>query len=116
MSDAAHGKGWVALQPLRRIGAGIDIVLEEADTIAGIMRRADVLAYADAVFQEISSWLSTCQDSDFDQFPNVRQHLRPLPEPRIPTRRLPHVSPPAASGISRMLSEERPKNFRMIAL
>jgi hypothetical protein len=75
---------WADWRSLRRLGIGVGISLDEADEIARSIKRVDVLAYADAVHEEISAWLAERRDSDFDQVFDFRQRLAAFPEYQTP--------------------------------
>src|SRR3970040_265558 len=47
-SEVVHGERWAHWQPLRRLGIGVGISLDEADEISRSVTRPDVLEYADA--------------------------------------------------------------------
>jgi hypothetical protein len=82
--ELAHGAQWQQWQPLKRLGVGAGITLEQADEIAHTVQRADVLTYAAAVHQEITGWLNTIDDHDLDQIPDAAQHLAAYPEYQTP--------------------------------
>ena len=84
IAEVAHRERWADWRPLRRFGVGIGISLDEADEIARSVRRADVLEYADTVYQEVSTWLGTSSESDLDQLPDAQQRLSAFPEYQTP--------------------------------
>jgi hypothetical protein len=53
---------------------------EEADTLAHQVNKADVLAYADAVHQEILTWLATFDDQLLDEALDIARHYAVHPE------------------------------------
>jgi DinB family protein len=84
-AEVVHRDRWAHWGPLRPLGVGIGITLEEADQIAGTVRLPDVLAYADEVHQTISAWLREISEEDLDQVPDVRGHLAAFPEYQTPS-------------------------------
>lgn len=70
ISDARwHGRG-----SLQTPGIGAGFTPEEADETAAGVNPVDVLAYADAVHQNILDWLSTLSDDDLDTVPDMAAH------------------------------------------
>lgn len=82
--EIVHTPRWSHWHHLKRFGDGVGISLAEADEIARSVQMADVMEYADAVHQEISTWLQELNESDLDQLPNIPQHLSPYPEYQTP--------------------------------
>jgi hypothetical protein len=83
-AEVVHRGRWIDWQPLKRLGIGVGISLDEADEIARTVHRMDVLEYADAVHQEIIAWLGESDESDLDRIPDVRQRLATFPEYQTP--------------------------------
>ena len=83
-AEVAHSSRWTHWRSLKRVGTGIGISLDEADEIARSVKQAEVLDYADAVHQEISTWLEECGESELDRMPNPRQRLSDFPEYQTP--------------------------------
>jgi DinB superfamily len=79
-AEVAHADRWMQWQPLRRLGIGVGITLDEADEIARSVRRADVSDYADAVHQSVLAWLGEVRESDLEQVPAARGYLSAFPE------------------------------------
>ncbi len=75
MPELVHGERWVHWQQFESLGSGVGITCEEADEIAFGVQKVDVLAYADAVQQEILTWLLELSDNDLDQTPNAKENL-----------------------------------------
>jgi hypothetical protein len=84
MPEVAHGERWAHWQPLKHLGIGVGISLDEADGIARSVKRTDVFEYADAVHQEISAWLERIDESELDQVNDTQQRLSPFPEYQTP--------------------------------
>lgn len=84
MGEVAHTDRWAVWRPLRSLGAGIGVSLAEADHIAHSVKKVDVLAYADEVYQTIDAWLRTISDDDLDDLPDARQRLAAFPEYQTP--------------------------------
>ena len=82
--EVVHAERWTHWRQLKPHGNGVGISLAEADEIAHSVQRADVMAYADAVYQEITAWLKELDESDLDQLPNIPQHLAAYPEYQTP--------------------------------
>jgi DinB family protein len=78
---------WNGRGCLQTPGIGAGFTREEADEIAGGVAGADVLAYADAVHQTISGWLSTLRDDDLDAIPDMVAHQALYPEYQRPSFR-----------------------------
>ena len=74
-AEVCHQAAWTHWQTLRPAGIGVGITLTEADAVATHVQRDETLAYADAVHQEILTWLRQCQDEDLDRVPDVAAHL-----------------------------------------
>lgn len=70
---------WQRLGDPEAIGVGVGVSLEEADSIARSVTRADVCAYADAVHDEIMAWLDTLDDDSLDAVPDFERHHREHP-------------------------------------
>ncbi len=84
IAEVAHGDRWSHWQPLKRLGIGVGISLDEADEIARRVTRADALDYADAVHRVIFEWLGESSESDLDQILDTRQRLAAFPEYQTP--------------------------------
>ena len=84
LPEVVHSDRWTHWQQLKRLGNGVGISLDEADEIARSVQRAEVMEYADAVYQEISAWLKELNEGDLDQIPDISQHLSPYPEYQTP--------------------------------
>lgn len=82
--EVFHAPRWAHWQPLRRLSTGIGISLDEADALARHVGRAEVLAYADEVHQEIIAWLGALDEAGLDPVPAIEQHLAPYPEYQTP--------------------------------
>lgn len=70
---------WTGWSGLALAGVGIGIPLEQANEIARLVSRADVLAYADTVHSTIQSWLSRLSDGDLDTVPEMEAHIAAYP-------------------------------------
>ncbi len=68
---------WATLVPL---GIGVGMTPSEADALAAQVRKADVLAYADAVHHEILTWLAMLDDARLADSPDIAQHYATHPE------------------------------------
>jgi len=84
MAEVVHSDRWSHWRPLKQFGIGVGISLDEADTIARSVARADVLEYTDAVHQAILAWLGQSTESDLDQVPDSRARLSAYPEYQTP--------------------------------
>jgi hypothetical protein len=82
--EVFHSDRWAHWYHLRQFGIGVGIMLEESDEIALNVLKADVLAYANAVYNENSAWLKGLSEADLDQIPDSRLHLSPYPEYQTP--------------------------------
>ena len=82
--EVAHGARWEHWQTLKHLGIGVGISLEEADNIARSTKRTDVVEYADAVHQEISTWLEGIVEDELDQANDTHQRLSSFPEYQTP--------------------------------
>ena len=80
MPEVAHGERWAHWQPLKHLGIGVGISLDEADDIARTVKRTDAYEYADAVHQEISAWLEKIDEGELDQVNDTKQRLASYPE------------------------------------
>lgn len=69
---------------LRGISASMGLALSVADDIARQLQRAEVLAYSDTVFAEVTDWLQTLTEADLEQIPNAAAHLAPFEEYQTP--------------------------------
>lgn len=79
-AEIAHSGRWNDWLPLKRLGIGAGISLEEADQIAYSVNKTEVLKYADEVHQTISDWLGDCRETDLDQHFDFRQRIAAFPE------------------------------------
>lgn len=70
---------WSRLGDPEAVGIGVGMTLEEADSLARSVSRADVCAYADAVHNELLAWLATLSDDDLDAIPDIQAHHRDHP-------------------------------------
>lgn len=70
--------------PLRGTSASMGLSLSAADELAHQLQRADVLAYADTAFAEITDWLQTLTEADLDQVPDSAAHLLPFKDYQTP--------------------------------
>jgi hypothetical protein len=78
--EVVHGEGWSDWKPLKHLGYGVGVSLNEADEIASTVKVPDVLKYADEVHHEITTWLQRLDERDLDQMPEISKHLSPYPE------------------------------------
>ncbi len=78
--EVVHGERWSDWKSLRHLGYGVGVTLQEADEIARTIQIPDVLDYADAVDQEITTWLEHLDEKDLDQMPEISKHLSQYPE------------------------------------
>ena len=78
--EIVHGERWSHWQPLRHLGYGTGISLDEADEIARSIRIPEVLEYAGEVHLEITTWLQDLDESELDQIPDISKHLSQYPE------------------------------------
>jgi DinB superfamily len=79
-AEVFHQPAWAKWHAYRPQGIGVGITLAEADAVAGACSRAETTAYADAVHQEILTWLRQCTDDDLDTVPDALAHLASYPE------------------------------------
>jgi hypothetical protein len=70
---------WANCGALTAPGFGYTVTLEEADSIARGVTRADIGAYGDAVVQEVLTWLGTLNDNDLDMIPDGHSHIAAFP-------------------------------------
>jgi len=84
IAEVVRAERWAHWQPLKRLGIGVGISLDEADEIARRVQRTDVLDYADAVHQAVFAWLGDSRESDLDQIFDARQRLSAFPEYQTP--------------------------------
>src|SRR6185436_7436716 len=82
--EVAHGERWAHWQPLRPLGVGIGITLEQSDHIAHTVHLEDVLAYAEEVHQAFQQWLAEISEEDLDQKPDAATRLAAFPEYQTP--------------------------------
>lgn len=75
---------WTFRGALATPGIGVGMSREEADALAFQVRKADVLAYADAVYQEILAWLRSFDDALLDEPPDIARHYAGHPEYQTP--------------------------------
>jgi hypothetical protein len=66
--------------PLAVPGMGTGFTSHEADRVAVAVERDILLAYADAVHEDITGWLRTQGDSLLDEIPDAEAHDAPHPE------------------------------------
>jgi len=83
--EVFHGDRWNRWRRLKRYGTGVGITLAEADEIVNCIQRDEVVAYADAVHQEIAVWLRGLSDSDLEQRPDTHQNLAEYSEYQTPS-------------------------------
>ena len=83
-SEVFHSDRWAHWHQLRPLGVGIGITLEESDEIARSVHCADVMAYADEVYQTITSWLAQASEAQLDQITDARERLKTFPEYQTP--------------------------------
>ena len=83
--EVVHGDRWTHWRQLKQYGNGVGISLAEADDVAHSVQRAEVMEYANAVHQEILTWLKELNESDLDQLPDISQHLSAYPEYQTPS-------------------------------
>ena len=74
---------WVS-SPLAVPGMGTGFELEVAARAAAQFELADLLAYADAVHEDMLAWLRTADEEILDQIPDVGAHDAPHPEYQTP--------------------------------
>ncbi len=72
-------KRWTSWNELAYAGIGAGISLEQANKIAHMATRTDVLAYSDAVQSTIQSWLGQLSDDDLDTVPEMEAHMAAYP-------------------------------------
>ena len=82
--ELVHGERWAHWEQFTPFGSGVGITSEEADEIASGVQKVDVLAYADAVQQEILTWLRELSDDDLDRIPNSKEYLSSYAEYQTP--------------------------------
>jgi hypothetical protein len=70
---------WQHLGQLAAHGIGVGLTEAQADDLARSLNLADLLEYADAVHQELLSWLGTLPDEALDTQPDVPIHLARYP-------------------------------------
>jgi hypothetical protein len=78
--ELLHGSRWAHWHTLRPLGIGVGITVAEADGVSRICRLSDTLNYANAVHQEIVSWLRGLSDSELERVPDSTGHLAAYPE------------------------------------
>jgi DinB superfamily len=78
--EVVQGERWMAWRSLKGLGSGVGISLDEADQVARLVKRVDVIDYADAVLQEISGWLEGLNESDLDLRADYVQRMTAYPE------------------------------------
>ena len=61
-------------------GIGTGFTADEAEEVAREVDLKPLLAYADAVHQEVVGWLDSITEADLDAIPNVTAHDAPYPE------------------------------------
>ena len=61
-------------------GTGTGFDAEEAESVAGRVDRETLLAYSDAVHEQITSWLRKQSESMLDEIPDAEAHDAPYPE------------------------------------
>ena len=83
-AEVFHRDRWAHWHPLRPLGVGIGITMEESDRIAHSVHCKDVMAYADEVHQTITDWLGTINEEEFDRVTDARQRLVSFPEYQTP--------------------------------
>jgi hypothetical protein len=66
---------WQGRSTLATPGIGVGLSLAQADEVARGLTLADILAYADALHEEILTWLSTLPDEALDSRPDVPSRL-----------------------------------------
>lgn len=69
-----HGRGRLATH-----GIGVGLTEAQADELAHTLALADILAYADAVHQEIMNWLDTVPDEALDAQSDIITNLARYP-------------------------------------
>lgn len=79
VSEVICDPRWKHLGDPDVVGIGVGMSLEEADAVARSVTRADVCAYADAVYDETRAWLDSLDDDDLDAIPNFAAHHRAHP-------------------------------------
>jgi hypothetical protein len=84
LAEVVQDDRWTHWQPLKRLGVGIGISLDEANEIARSVTRTDVLEYADTVHQAVFAWLGESSESDLDQIFDTQQRLSAFPEYQTP--------------------------------
>ncbi|MBN9389083.1 MAG: DinB family protein [Chloroflexi bacterium] len=92
-TEVAHTDRWQGWKPLKEFGIGAGVTLEEADAIAHTVSKAEVLEYADEVYQTISDWLGECGKDALEQCFDYHQRLAVFPEYQTPgfTREVKHL-------------------------
>jgi hypothetical protein len=66
---------WAGWSELQMAGFGAGIPLEQANEIAHLVSRTDVLAYADTVHSIIQNWLSCLSDDELGTIPEMEAHM-----------------------------------------
>ena len=82
--EVVDDERWADWHQFKPLGSGVGITSEEADVIAFSVQKVDVLVYADAVQQEILTWLLELSDDDLDRIPNSKENLSSHPEYQTP--------------------------------
>jgi hypothetical protein len=77
--ELIEGPRWQGKGSLTTPGIGVGLSQTQADEVARGLALADVLAYADALHQEILTWLDTLPDETLDSQPDVPGHLARYP-------------------------------------
>jgi hypothetical protein len=78
---------WTGRGALATRGIGVGLTHEQADVLAHDIKRADVLAYADAVHATVMEWLATLADTDLESYPDAPAHYASHPEYETPAMR-----------------------------
>jgi hypothetical protein len=79
-AEIAHRDRWAHWRPLRPLGIGVGITLEEADEIARTVQLDDALDYADEVHATILAWLAEINEEELDRIPDAKERLAAFPE------------------------------------
>jgi hypothetical protein len=77
--EVVANERWSAWEGLVQAGVGAGIPLEQANEVAHLVTRSDVLAYAEAVHASLQSWLNGLSDSDLDTVPEAEAHMAAYP-------------------------------------
>jgi hypothetical protein len=77
--EVSADERWAGWSGLALAGIGAGLPLEQANEIARLVSRTNVLASADTVHSTIQSWLRRLSDDDLDTVPEMEAHMAAYP-------------------------------------